>query len=35
MVEYATPVKIDPPIEVSLDRFVEILKQESQTMTGF
>jgi mannosyl-3-phosphoglycerate synthase len=35
MMEYATPVKIKPPIEVSLDRFVEILKQESRTLTWF
>jgi mannosyl-3-phosphoglycerate synthase len=33
--EYATPVKIKPPIEVNLEKFVEILKRDSRTMTWF
>jgi mannosyl-3-phosphoglycerate synthase len=34
-IEYSTPVKIKPPIEVNLEKFTEILKRESRTMTWF
>jgi mannosyl-3-phosphoglycerate synthase len=34
-IEYKVPVKIKPPIEVNLEKFTEILKRESKTMTWF